>query len=272
MLPVVSACRKWVEEKAKNQVLESKLVNAATYEVLVKTGSMKGAATDARVYIELYGPDFCASPTAAAAAGMTAGVHMQQTQQQQYGASAAGMSAGLAGVMDCCGGGGEVRLFDIDSHAKPFQKGAADSFTVLCHNVGLPARLKVWHDNTGCHPDWFLAEVKVRKKGSKDWVCFPCNRWAVALAVFWGLAGVFFGAGTAAATVRMLAVLQHAQEEDTMQPHAPRYHNRAQLKTNSHTSYQMCCVFLLVLEGGCQPSWTMGASAGSSWQVPAGHL
>ncbi|WIA17082.1 hypothetical protein OEZ85_013981 [Tetradesmus obliquus] len=167
--------RKWVEEKAKNQVLESKLVNAATYEVLVKTGSMKGAATDARVYIELYGPDFCASPTAAAAAGMTAGVHMQQTQQQQYGASAAGISAGLAGVMDCCGG--EVRLFDIDSHAKPFQKGAADSFTVLCHNVGLPARLKVWHDNTGCHPDWFLAEVKVRKKGSKDWVCFPCNRW-----------------------------------------------------------------------------------------------
>jgi hypothetical protein len=184
----VRACRKWVEEKAKNQVLESKLVNAATYEVVVKTGSTKGAATDARVYIELYGPDSCASPTAAAAAGLTTGpfagsstaaTHMQyiqQLQQQQYGTLSAGVSAGLASAMDGCGGGGEVRLFDIDSHAKPFQKGASDSFTVLCNNVGLPARLKVWHDNTGCHPDWFLAEVKVRKKGSKDWVCFPCNR------------------------------------------------------------------------------------------------
>jgi hypothetical protein len=191
LLPALSSCRKWVEEKAKNQVLESKLVNAATYEVLVKTGSMKGAATDARVYIELYGPDFCSSPTAATAAGSFAGtglhsspvgnssaaaIYMQQQQQHHFGASTAGAAAGLSGAMDGCGGGGEVRLFDVDSHAKPFQKGAADSFTMLCHNVGLPARLKVWHDNTGCHPDWFLAEVKVRKKGSKDWVCFPCNR------------------------------------------------------------------------------------------------
>jgi hypothetical protein len=194
-LPAVPACRKWVEEKAKNQVLESKLVNAATYEVLVKTGSVKGAATDARVYIELYGPHFCSSPTATTAAGGFAGtaqhsspggsssaaaLFMQQQQQQQQqtiGACAPGVSAGLSGGMDGCGGGGEVRLLDVDSHAKPFQKGAADSFTVLCHNVGLPARLKVWHDNTGCHPDWFLSEVKVRKKGSKDWVCFPCNRW-----------------------------------------------------------------------------------------------
>jgi hypothetical protein len=206
-LPAVPACRKWVEEKAKNQVLESKLVNAATYEVLVKTGSIKGAATDARVYIELYGPDFCSSPTAAtAAAGGFAGtglhssslgnssaaaLYMQQQQQHHLGASTAGVAAGLSGAMDCCGGGGEVRLFDVDSHAKPFQKGAADSFTVLCHNVGLPARLKVWHDNTGCHPDWFLAEVKVRKKGSKDWVCFPCNRWDHAL-----LAAVMLGASS----------------------------------------------------------------------------
>lgn len=54
---MLHACRKWVEEKARNSVLESKLVNTATYELIVRTGNVKGAATDARVYIELYGPD-----------------------------------------------------------------------------------------------------------------------------------------------------------------------------------------------------------------------
>lgn len=156
--PPCLAYRKWVEEKAKNQVLESKLVNAATYEVQVTTGSVKGAATDARVYLELYGPDFCPATSPTATVGTLAGI-------------------------DGCGSGGEVRLFDIDSHEKPFQRGALDSFTVVCHNVGHPARLKVWHDNTGRHPDWFLVEIKVRKKGTKDWACFPCSRWAHRMRV-----------------------------------------------------------------------------------------
>lgn len=170
-----------MEEKARNSLLESKLVNSATYELVVRTGNIKGAATDARVYVELYGPDAmtagpllgpphtgclltanrAASPVTAPAA-CTGG-----------GNSTGGSSGPLSATVDSSG---EVRLFDADSSVKPFQRGAADSFTLACYNVGLPARLKVWHDNTGRYPDWFLLDIKVRKQGSRDWVTFPCNR------------------------------------------------------------------------------------------------
>lgn len=38
-------------------MLQSKLTDAAAYDVTVKTGNMKGAATDARVYMEIFGID-----------------------------------------------------------------------------------------------------------------------------------------------------------------------------------------------------------------------
>ncbi len=48
--------RSWLEEKAANRQLEERLVDLALYEVEVKTGKMKGACTDARVYLEMFGP------------------------------------------------------------------------------------------------------------------------------------------------------------------------------------------------------------------------
>lgn len=171
-------CRKWVEEKAKNSVLESKLVNTATYELVVKTGTAKGAGTDARVYVELYGPDAmapgapyrsCSPVTAAPACAGGTGSSSSEGP---------GLSGCLTSTADASG---EIRLFDASSTVKPFQRGATDSFTVACYNVGLPVRLRVWHDNTGRYPDWFLLDVKVRKQGTTDWVNFPCNRCAQAL-------------------------------------------------------------------------------------------
>lgn len=50
-------CRKWVEEKARNEALQAKLESTAAYEVVVATSAAKGAGTDARVYLEIYGPD-----------------------------------------------------------------------------------------------------------------------------------------------------------------------------------------------------------------------
>jgi hypothetical protein len=171
---MLHVCRKWVEEKARNSVLESKLVNTATYELVVRTGIVKGAATDARVYIELYGPD-----------AMTPGALLGPNRPSSPATAAAGAacssgspSAGSSCLTATADSSGEVRLFDAESTVKPFQRGATDSFTVACYNVGLPARLKVWHDNTGRYPDWFLTDIRVRKKGAKDWVTFPCNRYA----------------------------------------------------------------------------------------------
>lgn len=74
---------------------------------------------------------------------------------------------------------------------------------VTAKNVGLPNHIKVWHDNTGRQPDWFLEYIRIRKRESFDrlpprkgtpggaggsavkvtkaggaaWVVFPCGRW-----------------------------------------------------------------------------------------------
>lgn len=171
-LPVVCACvrRKWVEQKARNSVLESKLTNSATYELVVRTGNIKGAATDARVYIELYGPDALTPGALLGAANNRPASPAPAAAQPACG------SPGGSCLSATADSSGEVRLFDADSAVRPFQRGATDSFTIACCNVGLPARLKVWHDNTGRYPDWFLLDIRVRKKGARDWVNFPCNR------------------------------------------------------------------------------------------------
>jgi hypothetical protein len=46
-----------VEEKARNQLLQSQLEDSCPYEVQVTTSDIKGAGTDARVYLEVYGMD-----------------------------------------------------------------------------------------------------------------------------------------------------------------------------------------------------------------------
>jgi hypothetical protein len=158
--PAFALCRKWVEEKAKNHVLKSQLVNVCAYEIAVKTGSMKGAGTDARCYLELFGADYAATGAPSSLA-------------QPHEATEDSL-ANATGTVNA--GGGETRLLDLDSAAPTFIRGATDVFTILCQNVGLPTKVKVWHDNTGKHPDWFLVEIKARKKGCKDWVTFPCNR------------------------------------------------------------------------------------------------
>ncbi|KAI8463909.1 MAG: Lipase/lipooxygenase [Monoraphidium minutum] len=128
--------RRWVEERARNELLASQLESLVGYEVAVVTGGAKGAGTSARVYIEAWG------------------------------------RGGREGR-----GSGEARLLDADSPAAPFERGATDEFEVLLRDVGAPVLLRVWHDNTGRHPEWLLERIALRKKGTAEWTHFPCGRW-----------------------------------------------------------------------------------------------
>lgn len=49
--------RKWLEERLRNQQLQAEAAARAQYEVVVATSSVKGAGTDARVYINITGCD-----------------------------------------------------------------------------------------------------------------------------------------------------------------------------------------------------------------------
>lgn len=63
-LPHAACCRlappplrKWLEERQRNQQLQAEAEARAQYEVVVATSSVKGAGSDARVYINITGYD-----------------------------------------------------------------------------------------------------------------------------------------------------------------------------------------------------------------------
>ncbi|GMH36686.1 hypothetical protein BSKO_04559 [Bryopsis sp. KO-2023] len=125
---------KYLDGIQQTEKLERLLRDNRTYEIVVTTGQMKGAGTEARAYIELLGMD----------EDQSSGVH---------------------------------QLRNIDSSSKPFQRGQTDKFVVRCENLGMLAAVKMWHDNSGRSPEWFLEEVAVSRKGIQDIAHFPCNRW-----------------------------------------------------------------------------------------------
>jgi hypothetical protein len=59
----------------------------------------------------------------------------------------------------------------------PRARAVAVLLQIPCKNVGMPNHIKVWHDNTGKRPDWFLEWIRIRKKGAINWTVFPCQRW-----------------------------------------------------------------------------------------------
>ncbi|XP_062515940.1 uncharacterized protein LOC134191347 isoform X2 [Corticium candelabrum] len=67
------------------------------------------------------------------------------------------------------------------THRANFQTGNVDVFTIRCTALGRLKGLKVWHDNTGTSPSWFLEKMVVRegKDGIADFV-FDCYRWLTA--------------------------------------------------------------------------------------------
>lgn len=174
-----------MEERARTRRLQALLRSTATFEVLVRTADVKGAGTDARVYLRLLPEKPCevvfqtpSAPASAQAAPVW--VHPSSGAQRRNDGADDGSDPFLARVeslVSCDATGCEVQLVHPESTAKPFERGALDSFTVTMHRSGtMPARLQIWHDNSGRRPDWLLADVCLRLQGTEEWTLFPCNR------------------------------------------------------------------------------------------------
>ena len=59
-----------------------------------------------------------------------------------------------------------------------FKRGGVDSFVVASdRSLGIVNRVRVWHDNTGSNPDWFLARLVIRDLQSNSCRHFIANRW-----------------------------------------------------------------------------------------------
>ena len=69
------------------------------------------------------------------------------------------------------------------------QRGATDTFKLHSADLGPLAKVRMYHDNSGASPGWFLEEVRIRRRGegastrahaADKWTVFPCGRWLAA--------------------------------------------------------------------------------------------
>ncbi|XP_019634998.1 PREDICTED: polycystic kidney disease protein 1-like 2 [Branchiostoma belcheri] len=65
-----------------------------------------------------------------------------------------------------------------DSKRFLFERGSVDSFLVSIEQpVGPLTHLRVWHNNAGYSPAWFLSQVVILNRGTNETTYFLANRW-----------------------------------------------------------------------------------------------
>ena len=64
---------------------------------------------------------------------------------------------------------------------KLFARGSVNTFMLsLKESLGDISHIKIWHDNTGDNPQWFVNKVVIRDPGTDTTWFFVCNRWLAA--------------------------------------------------------------------------------------------
>ena len=60
----------------------------------------------------------------------------------------------------------------------PFARGSITSFTLSLRNyIGPIKSVRVWHDNSGSSPSWFLNTIKILDVSSQGLSTFMCYTW-----------------------------------------------------------------------------------------------
>lgn len=74
------------------------------------------------------------------------------------------------------GNSGEVPLINQRDN---FERRQTDGFTspLLKQDLGNLEQIRIWHDNVGEKPGWFLESITVRNRATDQSWFFPCRRW-----------------------------------------------------------------------------------------------
>ena len=73
---------------------------------------------------------------------------------------------------------GPISLSDRKARRILFARGSVNSFTLsLPHSLGRLFKIRIWHDNSGESPAWFLQQVEVEDGSTGDKRHFLVNRW-----------------------------------------------------------------------------------------------
>ncbi|KAM3842453.1 LOW QUALITY PROTEIN: lipoxygenase homology domain-containing protein 1 [Diretmus argenteus] len=72
---------------------------------------------------------------------------------------------------------GERKLSTSETNSNKFERGCVDKFTMEAVDLGQVFKLKIRHDNTLLHPDWYLDQVEVVDTDTEEVFLFLCERW-----------------------------------------------------------------------------------------------
>jgi hypothetical protein len=71
----------------------------------------------------------------------------------------------------------ESRECLLDAPGDEFERGQTDTFDLNFPNLGTIREVRLWHDNSGLGPGWYVDEIKMTNKlTSTTWTC-PCYQW-----------------------------------------------------------------------------------------------
>ena len=71
-----------------------------------------------------------------------------------------------------------IFLNELDSNKIFFARGSVNTFAIsLPQQLGHLYKIRIWHDNSGKNPSWFLKDVVITEVGSKKQAHFIGNRW-----------------------------------------------------------------------------------------------
>ncbi|XP_052229243.1 lipoxygenase homology domain-containing protein 1-like isoform X2 [Dreissena polymorpha] len=83
-----------------------------------------------------------------------------------------------ANVVICLyGKKGKSEEIPLDNKGDNFEKGKVDLFKVNIQDVGLPYKLRVYHDDSGRAAGWHLDRINIENISTKEKFEFLCNRW-----------------------------------------------------------------------------------------------
>ena len=72
----------------------------------------------------------------------------------------------------------KLQLFDSYSNKRLFARASINSFTVsLPDNLHSPIMIKLWHDNSGTNPSWYINQITIKDLETEEKWYFLCRRW-----------------------------------------------------------------------------------------------
>lgn len=131
---------------------------AHTYKVSVMTGDVYGAGTDANVFLTIYGDQGDTGERK---------LRKSETNSNKFERGSVRTRPPLPPLLSRKNTSIKTCVFCVQ----------VDKFTIEAVDLGQVFKLRIRHDNSMMHADWYLDQVEVVDEDSEEVFLFLCERW-----------------------------------------------------------------------------------------------